>query len=75
MFIECDGIGAIEVTNMQGDLRVEVIKPDFKFLSDIKIDDILRNVDNQKLFEAIVSNDEDVLQYYLISHGYMFSKN
>lgn len=72
--INCDSIN-IETRNGTNEIILEINKPDFAFLGDISIEELVKGYDNRELFEAIIENDEEILHDYLIKSGYVFNKN
>lgn len=65
--IEIDSFSAREV-------KVTLCNVDNDFIGDIEIDDIVSEVDNDKLFQLLIENDEEILHNYLEKNGYILNE-
>jgi hypothetical protein len=71
--IECDGLD-VDTIHYDNQVRLTLRNPNFSFIQDVEVEDIISNVDNEKLFEAIIKNDDEILHNYLTASGYIFNK-
>ena len=74
MKIVCDEIINVDV-NYDKKLEIELSNVDFRFILNVDVDDLIAECDNERVFEAIIEKDEEILHNYLTKSGYTFNKN
>ena len=72
--IHCDNV-TTTTRHYDNQITVELINPDTQFISDLKVEDIVSSVDNEKLFNALVENDDEILHNYFKKSGYFSDKH
>ena len=72
LYIECEDVNIDTIRHDTHHLTI--VHPSLDFLEDIEINDILHYCDNEKLFKAIIDNDDEILHNYLVESSYVFNK-
>lgn len=73
IYIECDDV---KIDTIRHDTQIHLIiaYPSLDFIGDLAIENIISYCNNEKLFEAIIDNDDEILHNYLTKSGYIFNK-
>jgi len=67
--------GIIDISSRTGGfLKITLEDVHTKFIEDIPIMEIVSRVNNEKMFNAIVENDVEILHEYLRKNGYIYNK-
>ena len=73
LIIACD-YSCISNSAVKNSVLVELHNTDNSFIERLEVNDIVSYCDNEKLFEAIIENDDEILYNYLEKSGYIFNK-
>ena len=74
--IKVNAIRDVDTSHFTNQIAIVVEDLDLTFIRDLEPLEIIQNCnDAEKLFEAIIENDEEILHNYLTKNGYLFNKN